>query len=223
MRLKSESNASITSIDLVKADERYHFKLSDILRKRCRPLLLVIDSDGALVYSSVPDDAPAYDHRLLGQALAEARSLFNGERQSRQSIRQLIIEKPGERCALVALDNDFYSLKVFPLHGPIDDVSGERYAAIAEPIVKPLAEGIDFKCVQQKWHLSPREVDVLRSLMCGDTDKEIARDLDVAVETVRAYLKSIRAKLGVNTRTAIVHVIHQLHSEMHREDVDRRI
>ena len=49
--------------------------------------------------------------------------------------------------------------------------------------------------------------------MGGDTDKEIARSLTVSVETVRAYLKSIRAKLGVGTRTAIVHVVHTLHRE----------
>jgi DNA-binding CsgD family transcriptional regulator len=40
---------------------------------------------------------------------------------------------------------------------------------------------------------------VLDALMSGQTDKEIAARLTVSVETVRAYLKSIRAKLGVKT------------------------
>lgn len=213
----------IHAVDLQKADERYHFKLSDILKKRRRPLLMIIDRDGELLYSSVPDTATSYDHRLLGQALAEARSLFNTEFQDMGLARQLIIEKPGERCALVLLENEFFSLNLFPLHGPIDDLSADKYAAIVEPIVKPLSDGIDFGRVRDKWHLSKREVDVLKALMGGDTDKEIARLLDVSVETVRAYLKSIRAKLGVGTRTAIVHIVHMLHSEMHREDIDRRI
>ena len=213
----------LQAVDLYKTDERYHFKLTDILRMRRRPLLLIIDEEGELLSSSVPDDAVSHDHRLLGQALAEARSLFSSEFQNTNIARQLIIEKPGERCALVLLENEFFSLKLFPLHGPTEDSLGDKYAALVEPIVKPLSEGIDFQRVQDKWHLSKREVDALKALMSGDTDKEIARLMKVSVETVRAHLKSIRAKLGVGTRTAIVHVVHTLHSEMHREDADRRI
>jgi DNA-binding CsgD family transcriptional regulator len=224
MNSKATSKPQLESIDVFETDERYHHKLSDILRKRRRPLLMVIDNEGELVYSSVPDSAISHDHRLLGQALAEARSLFNNtEFRQADVARQLIVDKPGERSALVLLENEFFSLKLFPLHGPIDDLSTEKYAALVEPIVKPLSEGVEFDRVQEKWHLSKREVDVLKALMGGDTDKEIARVLEVSVETVRAYLKSIRAKLGVATRTAIVHAVHTLNSEAHREDVDRRI
>jgi DNA-binding CsgD family transcriptional regulator len=49
--------------------------------------------------------------------------------------------------------------------------------------------------------------------MSGDTDKEIAAKLAISVETVRAYLKSIRAKLGAKTRTAIVSIVHGLENE----------
>jgi DNA-binding CsgD family transcriptional regulator len=209
--------------DLQQADERYHFKLSEILRKRSRPLLMIIDSEGQLAYSSLPDDAPSQEHRLLGQALAEARSLFSSEMQNSNITRQLIVNKPGERCALVLLEGEFFSLKLFPLHAPVDHAATDKYAALVEPIVKPLADGVDFDRVQEHWQLSKREVDVLKALMSGETDKEIARIIDVSVETVRAYQKSIRAKMNVSTRTAVVHVVHTLHSEMHRDDADRRI
>ena len=208
----------LQDVDLHKTDERYHFKLSDILRKRNRPLLLIIEDSGKLVYSSVSEEAPAHDHRLLGQALAEARILFDTELNASNVARQLIIEKPGERCALVLLEDDFYSLKLFPLHGALEDTGNETYAALVEPIVKPLSDGIDFRRVRDRWHLSKREVDVIKALMSGETDKEIARLLNVSVETVRAYLKSIRSKLGVGTRTAIVHVVHTLHSETHHRE-----
>ncbi len=218
---------TLQSADLQKADERYHFKLSDILRQRRLPLLLVIDHEGELLSSSVPDDAVAHDHRLLGQALAEARSLFHSELQGTNIARQLIIDRPGERCALVFLENEFYSLKLFPLHGPIEgpmaDVMADKYAALVEPIVKPLSDGVDFQLVEKKWRLSKREVDVLKALMTGASDKEIARLLNLSVETIRAYLKSVRAKLGVGTRTAIVHVVHMLHGDRRRGDSDRQI
>lgn len=223
MESRRADRTKIHAVDLQKADERYHFKLSDILKKRRRPLLLIIDREGELIYSSVPESDSSHEHRLLGQALAEARNLFNIEFQDPALARQFIIERPGERCALVLLENEFFGLNLFPLHGPVDDLSTDKYAAIIEPIVKPLSDGIDFHSVREKWRLSKREVDVLKALMGGDTDKEIARTVNVSVETVRAYLKSIRAKLGVGTRTAIVHVVHTLHSGMHREDAGPRI
>jgi DNA-binding CsgD family transcriptional regulator len=213
------SSLAHQDVNVFETDERYHFKLSAILRKRRKPLLIVFDQSGELLSCSVSDDAPPYEHRLLDQALAEARALLDNNRRDANPRPQLVVARPGERCALVLLENEFYSLKVFPLHGPIDDVSGEKYAALAEPVVKPLAEGVDFKSVGEKWHLSPRELDVVKALMNGDTDKEIARELQVSVETVRAYLKSIRAKLGVSTRTAIVHLAHMMSSGAHRDDI----
>lgn len=48
--------------------------------------------------------------------------------------------------------------------------------------------------------LTSRECDVLRLVADGKTNKEIARDLGLGVETVKGYLKSIFAKLDVVNR-----------------------
>ena len=87
------------------------------------------------------------------------------------------------------------------------------FAALVEPISKPKAESVDINKVRGLFRLSKREVDVLNALISGGTDKEIATQLAVSVETVRAYLKSIRAKLGAKTRTAIVSIVHGLQPE----------
>jgi len=50
--------------------------------------------------------------------------------------------------------------------------------------------------------LSPREREVLRLLVEGQSNAEIAAALYVGVRTVRAHVASILAKLGVPTRTA---------------------
>ena len=49
--------------------------------------------------------------------------------------------------------------------------------------------------------LSPREVDVILRLTHGRSNKEIARDLDMAEPTVRAHIRSILVKLNFNNRT----------------------
>jgi DNA-binding NarL/FixJ family response regulator len=46
--------------------------------------------------------------------------------------------------------------------------------------------------------LSPREIQVLRMIAEGKTSKEIAVLLDLGLQTVRSYRKSMMKKLGVN-------------------------
>jgi two-component system NarL family response regulator len=49
--------------------------------------------------------------------------------------------------------------------------------------------------------LSPREIEVLKLIMKGKSNKEIGVALDIAEDTVKGHLKSVYAKLGVNDRT----------------------
>ena len=52
--------------------------------------------------------------------------------------------------------------------------------------------------------LTPREVDVLRLVGRGLTNKQAARLLEVKPSTVRKHLENAFAKLGVGTRTAAI-------------------
>lgn len=52
--------------------------------------------------------------------------------------------------------------------------------------------------------LSDREVAVLRLVAVGKANKEVARDLSLSEETVKAHLKNIFAKLDVADRTHAV-------------------
>jgi DNA-binding CsgD family transcriptional regulator len=214
---------SIGNIDLFKTDQKYDFKLTDILRKRQRPLLMLVDRSGELLYVSMPSanagEPLAADERaskrLVDEALLETQRLFKREQQPIASVvEHLTINKPGERCALVILGNEFYCLRLFSLQNGLGE-RGEVYAALVEPISKPQKQKskVDTAKLDGLSRLSKRELDVLNVLMSGGTDKEIALKLAVSVETVRAYLKSIRAKLGAKTRTAIVSIVHGLQNE----------
>lgn len=52
--------------------------------------------------------------------------------------------------------------------------------------------------------LSPREREVLRHLVNGDPDREIAERLYLSVRTVEGHVTRLREKFGVRTRTAVV-------------------
>jgi DNA-binding NarL/FixJ family response regulator len=49
--------------------------------------------------------------------------------------------------------------------------------------------------------LTPRELDVLRLLARGQTNREIASELSLSLSTVKAHIEHIIAKLGVSDRT----------------------
>ena len=51
--------------------------------------------------------------------------------------------------------------------------------------------------------LSPREKQVARRVAKGMTTQEIADDLGLCFDTIKAHLARIRAKLGVNKSTQI--------------------
>jgi DNA-binding NarL/FixJ family response regulator len=52
--------------------------------------------------------------------------------------------------------------------------------------------------------LTPREIDVLRLIANGNTNKEIAGKLSLTEETVKGHVKNILGKLCVNDRTHAV-------------------
>ena len=52
--------------------------------------------------------------------------------------------------------------------------------------------------------LSEREIQVLRSVAQGNSNKRVAVELGVTEETVKAHMKSITSKLGANDRTHAV-------------------
>ena len=57
---------------------------------------------------------------------------------------------------------------------------------------------------QREFSLTPREVEVLRALMGGRTNKQIGRELDIEEVTVKLHLRRGYEKLGVRNRVGAV-------------------
>ena len=49
--------------------------------------------------------------------------------------------------------------------------------------------------------LTTRELEVLKRIVAGRSNKEIASDLHISEATVKTHINSLLSKLGVNDRT----------------------
>lgn len=56
--------------------------------------------------------------------------------------------------------------------------------------------------------LSQRQLEVLREMATGKSNKEIARSLDISVDTVRTHVVEILSRLGARNRTEAVTLFH---------------
>ena len=61
--------------------------------------------------------------------------------------------------------------------------------------------------------LTPRQADVLGLLLRGQSNKLIARELDVSVETVKDHVAAVLRALNVNSRTQAVLAVSQMSSQ----------
>lgn len=86
-------------------------------------------------------------------------------------------------------------------------VDGIRRAANGETVLAPEIAVRVLKGMRSPLpKLTSREIDVLRLLAVGSTNKEIARKLFVSEATVKSHLVHIFSKLGVDSRSRAVHV-----------------
>jgi DNA-binding NarL/FixJ family response regulator len=63
------------------------------------------------------------------------------------------------------------------------------------------------------FRLTPRQTDVLGLLLRGQSNKLIARELDLSVETVKDHVAAVLRALGVNSRTQAVLAVSQMSSQ----------
>jgi two-component system nitrate/nitrite response regulator NarL len=61
-------------------------------------------------------------------------------------------------------------------------------------------------------HLSPRETQIIQLIAKGESNKEIARNLDIAESTVKIHVQGILRKLNLTSRVqaAIYAIDHNL-------------
>lgn len=70
----------------------------------------------------------------------------------------------------------------------------------------PAATSLIEPSTPSQGHLSERELEILRFFGEGKTEDDIARELHISINTIKAHTKNIRGKLKVKTTTEAVRV-----------------
>jgi DNA-binding CsgD family transcriptional regulator len=99
-----------------------------------------------------------------------------------------------------------YAVKGIPIPEHFGTGSKKRrgiggYLFILERI---LPDRMNLAMVFRQYHLSPREQEVVRFLLDGLSNKEIAEALGLSLNTVKGYLKLLTRKMGAGSRMGIL-------------------
>ncbi len=193
------------SYDCLELAESLTNRLAHVFQKRDSVGLMILNVDGdVLCYNAKARDIILTDRNvdrhladIRGQVLSSEMALWSGDSAASSSSKTPIVQ------LLVSQGTRWYGLRGFRLEAPLDSGSSLIGVVIEQINLRRL----DMHQARRLYHLSPREISVITALAAGKTDKEIATTLDVKLETVRWYLKSVRNKIGVSTRTGILHKV----------------
>ena len=85
----------------------------------------------------------------------------------------------------------------------LDARLGAPSGSPAEPKRAQTSGGRHVRSLQLTKELSAREIEIVQCIATGDSNKVIARRLDIAEATVKAHVKAVLSKLGANNRTQL--------------------
>lgn len=168
------------AVALAIADEALRRRAAQVIEDGSARFALVVDSASAAVIIAdheIEADAPAI---FVGAAQAVVDAMRNG------FVGGLLASFGAEKLR-VAVDA--------AAHG----MACTDAALGLAPVLEDADDGEDAEP-----QLTVREAEVLRQLITGASNKEIAKRLDISVHTVKFHVASIIAKLGAKSRTDAV-------------------
>jgi DNA-binding CsgD family transcriptional regulator len=103
--------------------------------------------------------------------------------------------------AMLESEKRKYVVKATALSGSSESQGEKQYLFVME---RASAESANLSMIFRKYKLSVREQEIVRLLLTGGSNKEIAYRLRLSENTIKGYMKLLMRKLGVNNRAGII-------------------
>lgn len=158
---------------------------------------------------ALPDSSPAlggFDVIVCDYdtGLGLARGAKQNSSQHSAARLLLMTAQDREQSVRLALECGVHGYML--LGCPVDEIvtgvrtlaSGQRFLSLA--VAQRMADSMTRET------LTIRESEVLELLACGNCNKSIAREMQIAVGTVKAHVKAIMSKLDASSRTQAVSI-----------------
>lgn len=168
-------------------------------------------NDGADVDQLFTDDAPEVDVVVCDIQMPGVDGITATKKVTEAGGPPVLIlttyDTQADILAAVEAGAMGYLLKDSPeqeLHQAVLNTAA-RQRTLAPEVINLLAQRVG----QPEQSLSTRELEILRALATGSSNKELANQLFISEATVKTHLIHIYQKLGVDTRTAAVTVARE--------------
>jgi len=179
--------------------------LHQIIKRRSTPGMLIFDKNNRLLYSNrealemIPDLGKSVKKARRKGIPAEILNLLERLKKSRDSKGAgQAADLNGE--VLESHSGNQYSARAFFIGG--HDNPSSHILVLVEKIIE--RHKIDFEKAKKEFHLSQREMEVLKIISDGFNNREISEKLFISEYTVKDHLKKIMRKMGRKSRGAII-------------------
>jgi len=195
--------------------------LLEIVKKRSIPGILILDDRRTPVYLnpiavdilrslSLNGSRPSSSHKQAEIEIPkEIFDLYDDLKKNFHHSTKEHVEKLPSLITLVPFHKENYCCRGFFLDDPT--VSSKKTPHIMVLIEKVSKHRqVNLKEFKERFLLTERQMDLLKLLLNGASNKEMADTLCVTEDTIKGHLKHIMKRLGVNTRTEILSMLFQL-------------
>lgn len=168
--------------------------LKDFILTKMPAGVIVVDQQLNIVFSNRQAEFFFKRHKLPDEIMTICRRAFDAISLSK--VQELF---PGEIHLLMKLQGSPGNW-TFRVH-----ISEQKGPFVAVFIVEEsLSNKIDLNKIRGDFKLTRRETDVLRRVMNGLRNIDIADDLEISEQTVKDHLSNVYMKLGVENRFTLV-------------------
>lgn len=166
-------------------------ELRDILSRRSSPGIAIFSIDGRLMYISnealnmIPEPG-----RLIEDFKTFCKDIGNNPDKLKE-----------KKDFIFNYSDQAYAARTFPINVHSEDKPSHLMILIERVTER---REIDIKRAKEKYRLTKRELEIVKFISQGLSNKEIADKLNITENTVKDHIKNIMEKMDVHSRAEII-------------------